>query len=115
MSNTLDKETLQQASPKLAEITHSLLFADIWQRDILTPRERSLITLACLVALGREKQLGWHMRFAAENGLSRRELSEAFTHLAFYAGWPAAVTALHYLPDEALPEDQRTEEKRPCR
>ncbi|MGJ0191702.1 carboxymuconolactone decarboxylase family protein [Pantoea sp. RRHST58] len=115
MSTTLDKESLQQASPKLAEITHSLLFGDIWQRDILTPRERSLITLACLAALGREKQLGWHMRFAAENGLSRSELSEAFTHLAFYAGWPAAVTALHYLPEETLPEDKRAEEKTSCR
>ncbi|HAK34752.1 MAG TPA: carboxymuconolactone decarboxylase [Pantoea sp.] len=110
MSNALDKETLQQASPKLAEITNSLLFGDIWQRDILTPRERSLITLACLAALGREKQLGWHMRFAAENGLSRRELSEVFTHLAFYAGWPAAVTALHYLPESDLPKEES-----PCR
>lgn len=115
MSNALDKETLQQASPKLAEITHNLLFGDIWQRDILTPRERSLITLACLAALGREKQLGRHMRFAAENGLSRSELSEAFTHMAFYAGWPAAVTALHYLPEEALPDDNRAREKKPCR
>lgn len=110
MSHALDKENLQQAAPKLAEITHNLLFGDIWQRDILTPRERSLITLACLAALGREKQLGWHMRFASENGLSRRELSEAFTHLAFYAGWPAAVTALHYLP-----EDDQPEEENPCR
>lgn len=110
MSHALDKENLQQAAPKLAEITHNLLFGDIWQRDILTPRERSLITLACLAALGREKQLGWHMRFAGENGLSRRELSEAFTHLAFYAGWPAAVTALHYLP-----EDDQPEEENPCR
>lgn len=110
MSNALDKETLHQVAPKLAEITHSLLFGDIWRRDILTPRERSLITLACLAALGREKQLGWHIGFAGENGLSRRELSEAFTHLAFYAGWPAAVTALHYLP-----EDDNAGEEQSCR
>lgn len=103
MSKTLDRETLEQASPKLAEITQNLLFGDIWQRGMLTPRERSLITLACLAALGREKQLPWHIRFAAENGISRSELSEAFTHLAFYAGWPAAVTALQYLPEEENP------------
>jgi len=105
MSHHLDRNNLQQASPKLAEITETLLFGDIWQRNVLTPRERSLITLACLAALGREKQLAWHICFAEENGLSREELSEAFTHMAFYAGWPAAVTALGYLP----------EEKRSCR
>lgn len=110
MNKTIDRETLTQASPKLAEITQDLLFGDIWQRGILTPRERSLITLACLAALGREKQLPWHIRFAAENGVSRSEMSEAFTHLAFYAGWPAAVTALHHLS-----KDDQPEEKSPCR
>lgn len=57
MNKTRDRDTLTQVSPKLAEITQDLLFGDIWQRGILTPRERSLITLACLAALGREKQL----------------------------------------------------------
>ncbi|MEZ3498489.1 carboxymuconolactone decarboxylase family protein [Pantoea sp. KPR_PJ] len=100
MRHSLTRHTLQQASPRLAEITENLLFGDIWQRNILSPRERSLITLACLAAQGREPQLAWHIRFAQANGLSREELSEAFTHLAFYAGWPAAVTALEYLPEE---------------
>lgn len=100
MHRPLDRHTLEQVSPKLAEITQHLLFEDIWQRETLTPRERSLITLACLTALGRDAQLDWHIRFAMENGLSRTELSEAFTHLAFYAGWPAAVSALSYLPEE---------------
>jgi len=103
MHRPLDRHTLEQVSPKLAEITQNLLFGDIWQRETLTPRERSLITLACLTALGRDAQLAWHIRFAGENGVSRAELSELFTHLAFYAGWPAAVCALSYLPEEQQP------------
>lgn len=105
MNHHIDRNSLKQLSPKLAEITENVLFGDIWQRGVLTPRERSLITLACLAALGREKQLAWHVHFAKQNGLGAEELSEAFTHLAFYAGWPAAVTALSYL----------SEENRPCR
>lgn len=103
MRHTLTRENLQQVAPKLAAITQQLLFDDIWRRPILTPRERSLITLACLAALGRDEQLSWHLDFARQNGLSREELCEAFTHLAFYAGWPAAVSALGCLPEEESP------------
>lgn len=99
MKNSLDRETLAQRAPKLAELTQQVLFGDIWQRGVLSPRERSLLTLATLTALGRVQQLPWHLNFARQNGLSQEELIESFTHLAFYAGWPAAVTALSYLEE----------------
>ena len=101
MKNSLDRETLAQRAPKLAELTQQVLFEDIWQRGVLSPRERSLLTLATLTALGRVQQLPWHLNLARQNGLSQEELIESFTHLAFYAGWPAAVTALSYLEENA--------------
>lgn len=100
MNKPLDRHSLQQVAPKLAELTQQVLFGDIWQRSVLSPRERSLITLATLSALGREQQLPWHLEFAHQNGLSHEELVELFTHQAFYAGWPAAVTALALLQQE---------------
>lgn len=100
MRKPLDRDSLQQIAPKLAELTQQVLFGDIWQRSVLSPRERSLITLATLSALGREQQLPWHLEFAQQNGLNREELVELFTHQAFYAGWPAAVTALALLQQE---------------
>ncbi|MGK3112140.1 carboxymuconolactone decarboxylase family protein [Candidatus Pantoea formicae] len=102
MSHSLDRESLERVAPKLAELTQKVLFADIWQRSTLTPRERSLITLATLAALGRDRQLPWHLHFAVQNGLSPEELVELFTHLAFYAGWPAAVSALTVLEQESI-------------
>ncbi|MGD9427086.1 carboxymuconolactone decarboxylase family protein [Pantoea sp. NSTU24] len=103
MKKSLNKETLAIRAPKLAELTRQVLFDDIWQRDQLSARERSLLTLATLTALGRVEQIPWHIRFAHQNGLTHDELVESFTHLAFYAGWPAAVTALNYLEDNVCP------------
>ncbi|MFZ3388350.1 carboxymuconolactone decarboxylase family protein [Buttiauxella gaviniae] len=102
MSKTLDKNTLSRLSPKLAELSNNVLFDDIWTREQLSPRDRSLITVATLVALGRMQQLPWHLNFARQNGLSNEELTEVFTHLAFYAGWPAAVSALSCMDEETL-------------
>lgn len=101
MKEIQDRETLAQRAPKLAELTQQVLFDDIWQRSVLSARERSLLTLATLTALGRVAQLPWHVDFARKNGLMQEELIEAFTHLAFYAGWPAAVTALSYLEENS--------------
>jgi len=100
MAQSLDRESLSKMAPKLAELTHTVLFEDIWKRPILSPRERSLLTLAALTALGRDQQLIWHIAFAANNGITHDELVEAFTHLAFYTGWPAAVSALSCLDEE---------------
>jgi len=100
MAKSLTSETLSRVAPKLAELSQEVLFNDIWKRDALSPRDRSLITLGALTALGRVQQLPWHIGFAQQNGLSRDEITEVFTHLAFYAGWPAAVSALGCLEEE---------------
>jgi len=100
MAKSLTAETLSRVAPKLAELSREVLFNDIWKRDALSSRDRSLITLAALTALGRVQQLPWHIDFAQQNGLSKEEITEAFTHLAFYAGWPAAVSALGCLDEE---------------
>ncbi len=90
-------ELIREHAPKLADLTDDVLFADIWERPDLSPRDRSLITIAALVALGRDAQLVGHLRRALANGLTEDELAEAITHLAFYAGWPAAMSAVGVL------------------
>jgi 4-carboxymuconolactone decarboxylase len=82
-------------APALAAYTDGMLFSDIWQRPSLSPRDRSLITVASLVALSRTNELPIHLKFALYNGVSQDELIELITHLAFYAGWPASVTAVN--------------------
>ena len=79
--------------PKLGELTDKLLFGDVWERKQLSKRDRSLITVAALVALYRPDQLRGHLWRALENGVTREEIGEVITHLAFYAGWPNAGTA----------------------
>ncbi|MDF3866967.1 carboxymuconolactone decarboxylase family protein [Pseudomonas denitrificans (nom. rej.)] len=91
---------LQWQAPKLAQITEQVLFGDIWQRPQLAPRERSLATVAALVAMGRLEQLPFHLQLARDNGLTREELVELITHLAFYSGWPTAASALNRLEEE---------------
>ena len=71
-----------------------MLFGEIWERPGLSKRDRSLITVACLVSLYRTGELPFHLKRALENGVTREELVEAITHLAFYAGWPTAATAV---------------------
>lgn len=100
MTKSLDRETLARVAPKLAELSWDVLFNDIWKREPLSPRERSLVTLGTLTALGRVQQLPWHIRFAQQNGVTREEIVEVFTHLAFYAGWPAAVSAFECLEED---------------
>lgn len=80
-------------APKLAEITNRVLFDDVWERPGLSKRDRSLVTVAALVALYRTNEMPGHLTRALENGVTRDELVEAITHLAFYAGWPNAMTA----------------------
>ncbi|MFL5655982.1 MAG: carboxymuconolactone decarboxylase family protein [Ktedonobacteraceae bacterium] len=80
--------------PKIIELNNQVLFGDIWERPGLSKRDRSLITVAALVALYRTNELPSHLLRARENGVSLDELAEVFTHLAFYAGWPNALTAI---------------------
>ncbi|MFF2051841.1 carboxymuconolactone decarboxylase family protein [Leifsonia sp. NPDC058194] len=86
-------DLIRQHAPKLADLTDDVLFADVWERPELSPRDRSLITVAALVSLGRDAQLSGHLRRALANGVTVEELAETITHLAFYAGWPAAMSA----------------------
>ena len=81
-------------APKLVQLTDDVLFGDVWERKELSKRDRSLITVAALVALNRPDQLRFHLSRAVENGVRKEELIEAITHLAFYSGWPSAVTAM---------------------
>lgn len=81
-------------APKLASVTDDVLFGDIWERPGLRKRDRSLITVSALVALNRVEQLPFHLGYALENGVTREELVELITHLAFYSGWPTAMSAL---------------------
>jgi 4-carboxymuconolactone decarboxylase len=91
-------------APKLVELTDDVLFGDIWRRPGLTPRDRSLVTVAALVSLYRTDQVASHMRRALDNGVTADELVEAVTHLAFYAGWPCAVSAITTLRGVVEPE-----------
>ena len=81
-------------APRLAEITDDVLFGEIWQRPGLSPRDRSLVTISALIALYRTNELPFHLRKALENGVTRDEIVETITHLAFYSGWPTAGTAI---------------------
>ena len=81
-------------APALGAYTDDVLFGDVWKRPGLSPRDRSLITVASLIALYRVNELPFHLKYALQNGVTREELVEAITHLAFYAGWPAAATAV---------------------
>ncbi|MEV1038132.1 carboxymuconolactone decarboxylase family protein [Streptomyces sp. NPDC050204] len=87
------QQAIGDITPKLADLTDQVLFGDVWERDGLSPRDRSLVTVTAQIALYRSDQLGFHLRLALENGLSRTELSEAITHLAFCTGWPNAMGA----------------------
>ena len=88
------KSPFGDVAPALARITDDILFADVWERPELSPRDRSLITVASLIALYRTNELPFHLKRALENGVTKDELAEVITHLAFYAGWPAASTAI---------------------
>lgn len=79
--------------PKFGELTDQVLFGDVWERPGLSKRDRSLITVAALTALYRSEQLRGHLWRALDNGVTRDEICELITHLAFYAGWPNGVHA----------------------
>ncbi len=81
-------------APALVHFTDDVLFGQVWPRQELSPKERSLVTVACLVTNGNTEQLVYHLGLARQNGASEQELIEAITHLAFYAGWPQAMAAM---------------------
>ena len=91
---TAARDAFGDIAPALAAYTDNVLFGDLWRRPDLSPRDRSLITVAALVALYRTNELPFHMKRALENGVTQDEMIELITQLAFYSGWPTANTAL---------------------
>ncbi len=81
-------------APKLVELTDEVLFGDVWERPQLSKRDRSLITITTLIALNRVEQLPFHLDKALTNGVTKEEMIEVITHLAFYSGWPTSMSAL---------------------
>ncbi|HZR37624.1 MAG TPA: carboxymuconolactone decarboxylase family protein [Nevskia sp.] len=92
---TAARNSFGDIAPRLAQFTDEVLFGEVWERPQLSKRDRSLITCAALVALGKPEQMNFHFPRAIENGVTREELIEMITHLAFYAGWPNAMTAVN--------------------
>jgi 4-carboxymuconolactone decarboxylase len=91
---TRAQQLMGDLAPKLAQLTDDVLYGDVWVRPQLSRRDRSLVTISALVAMNRPDQLRSHVALALRNGVTEEEISEAITHLAFYAGWPSAVTAV---------------------
>ena len=87
------RDAVRPIVPKLVDLTEKVLFGDVWERPGLSKRDRSLITVAALVALCRPDQIQGHVWRALDNGVKKDEIVELITHLAFYAGWPNAGTA----------------------
>ena len=93
-NQTRAQQLMGDFAPKLAELTDIVLFGDIWERPGLSKRDRSLITISALIAMNRPDQLRSHLELGRKNGLTEAEVVEVITHLAFYAGWPNAVSAV---------------------
>ncbi len=91
---TVAQKLVGDFAPKLAQLTDDVLFGDVWARSELSPRDRSLVTVAALIANGNIEQLKGHLNRAKQNGLTEAELAEVIIHLAFYAGWPRAMSAI---------------------
>jgi 4-carboxymuconolactone decarboxylase len=93
------RASMAEFAPKLSQLGADVLFGDIWERPGLSKRDRSLVTVAMLAATYRPIQLAGHLNLALENGVTKDELIELMTHLAFYAGWPSAVTGMTTLKE----------------
>ena len=89
----LARQQLGEIAPKLAEFTDGVLFGELWERPQLSKRDRSLVTCTALVAFGWTEQMKTHFPRAIAHGVKKEELIEMITHMAFYSGWPSAVTA----------------------
>jgi 4-carboxymuconolactone decarboxylase len=87
------REKLRSFMPHLVELTEDVVYGDVWERPQLSKRDRSLITVAALVALNRPDQLQGHIGRALDNGVRPEEIAELITHLALYCGWPAAMAS----------------------
>ncbi|MEZ0051611.1 4-carboxymuconolactone decarboxylase [Mycobacterium sp. MAA66] len=97
MSNEMKpgaQQVFGEFAPAFVHFTDDVLFGEVWPRDELSAKERSLVTVSVLAALGATEQLVFHLAYAKQNGNTEDELKEAITHIAFYAGWPRAMSAM---------------------
>jgi len=98
MTNNPNPSALEKAfggfSSKLVSLTDDVLFGDVWERSALSKRDRSLATITALIALRASEQLPFHLKRGVENGLTQEEIVELITHMAFYSGWPSAMSAI---------------------
>ena len=92
-SATSARDEVRGTVPKLIDLSEKVLYGDVWERPGLSKRDRSLVTVAALTAMYRSDQLKGHIERALGNGVTKEEIGELITHLAFYSGWPTAVTA----------------------
>ncbi|HEY1692571.1 MAG TPA: carboxymuconolactone decarboxylase family protein [Polyangiaceae bacterium] len=100
------QKAIGDIAPKLAALTDDVLFGDVWERPQLSKRDRSLITCAALVATGKTEQMGFHFPNAIKNGVTQEELVEMITHLAFYVGWPNAMSAVARAKELFAPKEE---------
>lgn len=96
---TRAQQLMGDTAPKLAELTDGVLYNDIWERPEISKRDRSLVTITALIALNRPDQLRSHIRLGLQNGLTKEEIVETITHMAFYSGWPSGVSAVAVAKD----------------
>lgn len=100
ITQTAGHVQLGEFAPKFAELNDDVLFGQVWNRPGLSPHDRSMITIATLVGKGIiDSSLTHHLQFARQNGVTRTEISEMLTHIAFYAGWPNAWGAFRLAKD----------------
>lgn len=93
---TAGRDNLGDFAPKFAELNDDVLFGEIWSREEkLEPYKRSLITIAALITAGNYDQLTTHLNMGKANGITKEDISEIITHLAFYVGWPKAWSAFN--------------------
>lgn len=86
------RDKVRDVVPKLIEMTEKVVYGDVWERKQLSKRDRSMITVAALIAMNRTEQLKGHTQRALDNGVTKEEISEIITHMALYAGWPCAMS-----------------------
>jgi 4-carboxymuconolactone decarboxylase len=92
-SPTSGRDAVRAVVPKMIEVTENVIYGDIWERPGLSKRDRSLVVLATLIGTYRPEQLRGHLARALDNGVTKEEIAEVITHLAFYSGWPGSMTA----------------------
>jgi 4-carboxymuconolactone decarboxylase len=95
----LTREDIRMVAPALEKYTQGALFGDVWKRPGLAPRDRSIVTLAALIARNQAIEMPYYVNLALDNGVKPREISEIITHLAFYSGWPNAMAAVAVAKD----------------